>query len=74
MEVKCEHCGDPIDAKTLTHWKPPSYGHNGLCCDCMDLSCGMDLDQLNYERLAKGRAPITKPWPGRDAAGNKITT
>jgi hypothetical protein len=75
----CGHCGDPVDVKTQTHWyegpRHDGYGHKGLCCDCMDLSCGQALNgrfSINEERIAKGKAPITKPWPGLDEHGNQI--
>jgi hypothetical protein len=75
----CEHCGDPVDAKTQTHWydgtDQTGYGHKGLCCDCMDLSCGMALNgkySINTERATKGKAPIMKCWPGLDEHGNKL--
>ncbi len=61
--TRCNHCGDAIDAKTLTHWK--DAGHHGLCCDCVDLRHGMPLEALNAGRVANGKLPITKPRPGR---------
>jgi len=66
--ANCNHCNDPVDAKTLTHWTDgdgTGYGHRGLCCDCFDLSCGMTLDELNKERVANGRPAATKPWVKR---------
>jgi hypothetical protein len=63
--MSCAHCSDAIDAKTASHWSEgdgTGYGHHGLCCDCMDLSCGMPLDALSAERAGKGEPPIPKPW------------
>jgi hypothetical protein len=68
----CKHCGDPVAADERSHWAE-GYGHEGVCCDCMDLQYGMPLDALNAERAAKGRAPITKPWPGLDESGETLT-
>src|SRR5262249_21985179 len=65
---KCQHCGDVCDAGTMQHWTEGDgrgYGHLGLCCDCMDLSCGMPLAAINAERVAKGKRPITKGWRRR---------
>lgn len=72
MNPTCEHCGDHVPEGAQSHWTEgdgTGHGHKGLCCDCMDLSCGMPLGALNAERAAKGRAPITRPWPDakRDA-------
>lgn len=65
MDNTCQHCNDDIDAETLTHWteglRGDGYGHNGLCCDCYDLTCGMSLHTLNQERAEKGKAPL-RPW------------
>lgn len=73
--VLCKHCGDVVEEYVRDcHWTEgdgDGYGHNGLCCDCMDLSCGMPLDMLNKERAGKGKAPITEPWPGLDENGNR---
>lgn len=73
----CTHCGEPfVNDKTTdepVNWcGDEAYGHEGLCCDCMDLSCGMPIGQLNKERAAKGRPPLTKLWPGYDEHGNSI--
>lgn len=65
----CKSCGEEvIDHVRLLHWTDGAngdgYGHDGLCCDCFDLSMGMPLDQLNVERAAKGKLPLpvdTKP-------------
>lgn len=58
------------------HWtdgpQGDGYGHRGLCCDCMDLSCGMSLVSVNDERLSKGKRPISTPWPGRDVNGKRL--
>lgn len=63
----CKHCGDVVPEHVATlHWTEGDgfgYGHHGLCCDCMDLSCGQSLESINLERTAKGKAPILKPWP-----------
>lgn len=34
----CKECGLPVGEQD--HWREPHYGHNGLCCDCFDVSCG----------------------------------
>lgn len=57
-DVACRHCGFADEMKHQDE-------HAGLCCGCMDLSCGMSLDKLNAERIAAGKPPITKPWPVR---------
>lgn len=62
MEVKCKHCEEMISPHDLAHVKELS-AHDGLCCDCFDLSWGMPLDKLNSERARKGKGPINKPWP-----------
>lgn len=70
----CSHCNDPVDARTREHWTEgdgTGYGHHGLCCDCMDLSCGAPLSMINRERAKKGRRAITVPWPGRNAEGER---
>jgi hypothetical protein len=54
----CAHCGFTDEMKHQDE-------HPGLCCGCLDLSCGMPLEQLNVERAGKGWPPITKPWPVR---------
>lgn len=65
--LTCDHCCIAIDEGTFSHWfdgpNANGYGHRGLCCDCMDLSCGMPLEQLNEERAAKGRPAIENRWP-----------
>ena len=50
----CAHCDVEI---WTTH-----RDHEGLCCDCFDLSCGQPIEQLNQERKEAGRPPIVKPW------------
>jgi len=75
--MKCQHCGDDVPANVVkTHWTAGSamngYGHKGLCCDCMDLSCGMALAAVNDERRRKGKSPIHDPYPGRDANGERL--
>lgn len=75
--MKCSHCGDDVAEKVVKyHWTGGSdnngYGHRGLCCDCMDLSCGMSLAAVNDERQNQGKATINKPWPGRDANGRRL--
>lgn len=52
MDEVCHNCGDTM----LLHQKED---HAGLCCDCFDLSCGMPLELLNEERLAKGKKPLS---------------
>jgi hypothetical protein len=51
--VTCRHCGD----REHLH----QDDHEGLCCDCFDLSWGMPLKQLNEERADRGKPPL-KPW------------
>jgi hypothetical protein len=71
----CSHCGDPCDATTVSHWTEGDghgYGHDGLCCDCMDLRHGMPLAAVNAERAVKGKTPIATPWPTRDEMGKRI--
>lgn len=46
--------------------------HEGLCCDCYDMSWGMPLSSVNEERRRDGKPEITKPYPGLDAEGNKV--
>jgi hypothetical protein len=65
---KCTRCGDPLDAQTRAHWENEpldptgnGFGHKDLCCDCHNLSCGKPADQINAERAAKGKAPISVP-------------
>ena len=75
-DSKCKHCGDEVEERIRKeHWYEGDgfgYGHHGYCCDCMDLSCGMPMALLNRERLEKGKAPLTKPWPGRDENGDRV--
>lgn len=56
--MRCNHC--ELESE-LRHQDE----HPGLCCDCLDLSCGMELWRINAERASKGLPPITKPWPAR---------
>jgi hypothetical protein len=60
MADACNHCGFVLMLKHQDE-------HEGLCCDCFDLSWGMPLEQLNAERAGKGLPPITKPWPKRSS-------
>lgn len=59
----CFHCNDEVSARIReVHWaETPS--HRGLCCDCFDLSFGMELDKINVERAKRGRDPILVPYP-----------
>jgi hypothetical protein len=52
---RCAHCGS---RNSLRHQDE----HPGLCCDCFDLSWGMPLAQINAERAARDRPPITREW------------
>ncbi len=58
IEQPCKHCSIDI-------WSTHDADHPGLCCDCFDLKHGMPLDAVNAGRVARGRRPIAKPWPGR---------
>lgn len=78
-EVICKHCEEVIQedeihpndgaiTETIIGGevvKGINRGHPNLCCDCFDLSHGIPLTYLNKERAAKGRKPLTKPWPER---------
>ena len=55
MTKSCSHCEFQY---SIEH----EDEHPGLCCDCMDLSCGHPLESLNEERAARGEPPITKEW------------
>lgn len=35
--------------------------HDGLCCDCFDLSCGQQLELINEERAQRGAVAL-KAW------------
>ena len=60
----CRHCQEtPIEHQDE---------HEGLCCDCYDLSWGMPLAQLNEERKKAGKPAIDRPYPGRDKSGNVV--
>lgn len=52
---ECKHC---LFTVALKHQDE----HAGLCCDCLDLSCGMPLEDINAERADKGQPPITRHW------------
>lgn len=75
-DVCCTHCGYGVPAEDQTHWtdgpRGDGYGHKGLCCDCMDLLCGMSLVAINRERYVRGDKPIERPWPGKDVEGNNL--
>lgn len=72
MTLNCKHCGDPVDGRVQEGcWLDDNtFDHIGYCCGCYDLSFGMPLETLNVERAEKGKAPVTKPWPGKDENGN----
>lgn len=56
--MNCAHCSDP-----LAEWScgDTEYGHNGLCCSCMDLSCGQPIEDVNDER-AEDKRKLVDPW------------
>lgn len=60
-DEKCTHCGIGGNGCGDGHHAP-------LCCDCFDLSWGMDLAAVNAERASKCLPPIAKPWPAQDKA------
>lgn len=53
---ECSHC----NYETLLNHQ---LDHPDLCCDCFDLSCGMDIQAINSERARRVRPPIQRPWP-----------
>ncbi len=60
----CSHCKDAFDCDHLNE-------HPGLCCECLDLSCGKPLDLVNEDRKKAGRPPV-RPWPGRGVDGKRV--
>lgn len=53
----CAHCNEAIDSKAEAH-AAEGYGHEELCCDCFDLSCGKPRELINERRAERGKAPI----------------
>lgn len=51
----CKDCGETA----LEHQDE----HPWRCCDCFDLACGMPIESLNKERLAKGKPPLAPRSP-----------
>jgi hypothetical protein len=58
--LRCSHCRLDL---TGTPDEEHNDEHPGLCCECLDLSCGMPLEDINEERFLQGRPPIARPWP-----------
>ena len=54
----CKHCGE--ERTHFCRWEHPR-----LCCDCYDLSWGMQVTKLNAERAARGKPPL-EPWPAKE--------
>lgn len=57
--MTCASCRVTLTAAEVEHGLE-GLGHEGVCCDCFNLECGMPLIKVNERRVSRGRAPLAE--------------